>query len=100
MSVIKIYQKPTCMSRTFFKKYNKLETGDFMLKEERIKKGYTQEKLAEMTGIDPRTILRIEKNLTTPKIDTYAKIVIALDMSNEEIGEHIKKLALINKKEQ
>ena len=58
-----------------------------MLKEERLKKGYTQEKLSEMSGIDPRTILRIEKNLTIPKLDTYAKIVIALNMTNEEIGE-------------
>ena len=64
-----------------------------MLKEERILKGYTQEKLSEMTGVDPRTILRIEKNLTIPKIDTYAKIVLALNMSNEEIGEHIRKIA-------
>ncbi len=68
-----------------------------MLKEERILKKYTQEKLSEMTGVDPRTILRIEKNLTIPKIDTYAKIVVALNMSNEEIGEHIRKIALINK---
>ena len=33
-----------------------------MLKNERIAKGKTQEQLAEDTGIDPRTILRIEKN--------------------------------------
>lgn len=65
-----------------------------MLKEERIEKGYTQEKLAEMTGIDPRTILRIEKETTIPKITTYAKIVIALNMTNEEIGEHIRKIAI------
>ena len=49
-----------------------------------------------MTGVDPRTILRIEKNITIPKIDTYAKLVIALNMSNEEIGEHIRRIALIS----
>ena len=65
-----------------------------MLKKERIKRGYTQEKLSELTKVDPRTILRIEKNLTTPKIDTYARIVIALEMTNEEIGVHIRKIAL------
>lgn len=65
-----------------------------MLRKERIKKGFTQEKLSEMTGIDPRTILRIEKNLTTPKLDTYAKIVIALEMTNEEIGENVRKLII------
>lgn len=67
-----------------------------MLKNERLKKGYTQEKLSEMTGIDPRTILRIEKDLTIPKLDTYAKLVIALEMTNEEIGEHIKRIAIKN----
>ena len=67
-----------------------------MLKNERLKKGYTQEKLSEMTGIDPRTILRIEKDLTIPKLDTYAKLVIALEMTNEERGEHIKRIAIKN----
>ena len=70
-----------------------------MLKNERIKKGYTQEKLSELTGIDPRTILRIEKDFTIPKINTYAKIVVALEMTNEEIGENIKKIALMKGEE-
>ena len=65
-----------------------------MLKEKRIEKGYTQEELADITGVDPRTILRIEKNLTTPKIDTYAKIVIGLQLTNEEIGEEIRKIII------
>lgn len=68
-----------------------------MLKEERKRKGYTQEKLAELSGIEPRTILRIEKNENIPLITTYAKIVIALNMTNEEIGESIRKIALIKK---
>ena len=66
-----------------------------MLKEEREQKKYTQEKLAEMSGIDPRTILRIEKNENIPKVTTYAKIVVALELTNEEIGENIRKIALI-----
>lgn len=65
-----------------------------MLKKERIEKNYTQEKLAELTGIDPRTILRIEKGQTIPKINTYAKIVIALNMTNEEIGKNIRKIII------
>lgn len=65
-----------------------------MLENERIRKGYTQEKLAEITELDPRTILRIEKDYTIPKIDTYAKLVVALEMTNEEIGKHIRKIAL------
>ena len=65
-----------------------------MLKNERIAKGKTQEQLAEDTGIDPRTILRIEKNQTIPKIDTYAKIVVALEMTTEEIGKNIRQIAI------
>lgn len=65
-----------------------------MLKEIRKVKKYTQEKLSELSGVDPRTILRIEKDTTIPKIDTYAKIVVALGMTNEEIGEHIRKIAI------
>ncbi len=69
-----------------------------MLENERIKKGYTQEKLAEVTNLDPRTILRIEKNYTIPKVDTYAKLVVGLEMTNEEIGKHIRQIALIGDK--
>lgn len=94
VSVKILYIKPTYLSRTFLKKYNKIKNGDIMLKEERIKNNYTQEKLAELSGIDPRTILRIEKNETIPKIDTYAKIVLALGMTNEEIGINIRKIAM------
>lgn len=71
-----------------------------MLNKEREKKGYTQEELAEQTGLDPRTILRIEKDFTVPKIDTYAKIVVALEMTDEEIGKHVRKIAIINKKKE
>ena len=66
-----------------------------MLKNERIAKGKTQEQLAEETGIDPRTILRIEKDTSIPKIDTYAKIVVALEMTNEEIGQNIRQIAIM-----
>ena len=51
-------------------------------------------KLAEITGIDPRTILKIEKNFTVPKVDTYAKLVIGLELTNEEIGEEIRKIII------
>lgn len=71
-----------------------------MLKKERTKKRLTQEELAGQTGIDPRTILRIEKDFTIPKIDTYAKIVVALEMTDEEIGKHVRKIALNNKRKE
>lgn len=69
-----------------------------MLKEKRKEKKYTQEKLAEMSGMEPRTIVRIEKDETVPLVTTYAKIVIALGMTNEEIGENIRKIAIKERK--
>jgi transcriptional regulator with XRE-family HTH domain len=68
-----------------------------MLREYRERKKITQEKLAEITGIDRKTIFRIENNKTIPRVNNYAKIVIALEMTNEEIIENIKKIALNNK---
>jgi len=69
-----------------------------MLEEYRNRAKITQEKLSEMTGMDRKTIFRIENDKNTPKIDSYAKIVVALNMTNEEIGEHIRKIAKSQKK--
>ncbi len=70
-----------------------------MLREYRERKKISQEKLEKISGIDRKTIFRIENDLNTPKITTYAKLVIALEMSNEEIGENIRKIGINIKKE-
>lgn len=70
-----------------------------MLREYRERKKISQEKLEDISGIDRKTIFRIENDLNTPKITTYAKLVIALDMSNEEIGENIRKIGINLNKE-
>ena len=70
-----------------------------MLREYRERKKISQEKLEDISGIDRKTIFRIENDLNIPKITTYAKIVIALDMSNEEIGENIRKIGINLKNE-
>ena len=66
-----------------------------MLKEYRIRKNISQEKLEEMTNLDRKTIFRIENNLNMPLLDTFAKIVIALELTDEEkekiVKESIKK---------
>lgn len=71
-----------------------------MLREYRERKKISQEKLEDISGIDRKTIFRIENDINIPKITTYAKIVIALNMSNEEIGEHIRKIGINLKNEQ
>lgn len=67
-----------------------------MLKEYRKRQNLSQEKLSDLTGIDRKTIFRIENDKNIPKIDTYAKIVMALNMSNEEICNHLRSIAKEN----
>lgn len=68
-----------------------------MLKDYRINKKISQEKLEKLTNLDRKTIFRIENDLNIPLLDTFAKICIALEMTNEEIGKEVRKIA-INKK--
>lgn len=63
-----------------------------MLKEYRMKKNISQEKLEELTNLDRKTIFRIEHDLNMPLIDTFGKICIALNMTDEEIGKEVKKI--------
>lgn len=62
-----------------------------MLKEYRKKNKMSQEKLEEITNIDRKTIFRIENDLNMPLLDTFAKIVVALKLSDEEIAKEVKK---------
>lgn len=64
-----------------------------MLKEYRKKKKISQEKLEELTNLDRKTIFRFEHDINTPLLDTFAKICVALEMTNEEIGQEVRKIA-------
>lgn len=68
-----------------------------MLKEYRLRKNMSQEELEEKTNIDRKTIFRIENDLNTPLVDTFGKIVIALELSDKEIADEIKKATLKEK---
>ena len=65
-----------------------------MLKEFREKKGITQEKLSDITNIDRKTIFRIENDINSPLIENYAKIVIALQLTDQQIADHIREIAM------
>ena len=64
-----------------------------MLREYRLKKRISQEKLESITNIDRKTIFRIENDLNMPLLDTFAKLVIALELTDEEIANEIRKIA-------
>ena len=63
-----------------------------MIKENRIKKNFTQEQLAEALGISTRQLQRIEKNENDTKIRTLKKIIKILEIPNDEIIEYIHSL--------
>ena len=62
-----------------------------MIKENRIKKGYTQEQLAELIDIRWRQLQRIEKNENNTKISTLKKIIQILNIPDDDILKFFKK---------
>lgn len=61
-----------------------------MFKEYRIKRKITQEQLADLTNLDTRTIQRIENNERTPLIESFSKLVKALEITDEDVLKYIK----------
>ena len=51
------------------------------LKEARKRKGITQEKLSELSGINQTLISKYEQGIALPGIDNLQKLVIALEIS-------------------
>lgn len=64
-----------------------------MLKEYRIKRGYTLEELAELCDISWRNLFRIENgNYRYAKFETIAKLLVVLNVSDNDILKFIKNL--------
>lgn len=61
-----------------------------MIKENRIKKNYTQEQLAELLGISCRQLQRIERNEFETSIKTIKKAIRILEIPDSEILEYMK----------
>lgn len=67
-----------------------------MLRKYREKLGISQERLESITNLDRKTIFRLENDINVPKLDTFAKVVVALNLSDKEIAKEVK---LVAKKE-
>ena len=63
-----------------------------MIKEKRKLKKLTQEQMSEKLGISLRKYVRIDNEKAFPRRDILKKLILELDLSNEEIGEYIKKI--------
>ena len=63
------------------KKINKLSSKiGIKIKLERIKRGWSQEKLAERSNLNVNSIGTIERGVSSPSIDTLEQIAIAFEM--------------------
>lgn len=63
-----------------------------MIKEKRKSKKYTQEKMSQILGISLRQYVRIDNEEDLPRRDVLRNLIIELDLTNEEIGEYIRKM--------
>lgn len=61
-----------------------------MIKEKRKLKKLTQEEMSEKLGISLRQYVRIDSEKAFPRRDILKKLILELDLTNEEIGEYIK----------
>ncbi len=61
-----------------------------MIKEKRKLKKITQEEMSEKLGISLRQYVRIDNEKAFPRRDILRKLILELDLTNEEIGEYIK----------
>lgn len=65
-----------------------------MIKEKRKAKKYTQEKMAQLLGISLRQYVRIDNEEDLPRRDVLRNLIVELDLTNEEIGEYIRKMTM------
>lgn len=69
-----------------------LRKGDCMIKEKRLAKNYTQEKMSQILGISLRQYVRIDNEEALPRRDVLKNLIVELDLSNEEIGEYVRSM--------
>lgn len=64
-----------------------------MIKEKRISKKYTQEKMAEILGISLRQYVRIDHEEDLPRRDILKKLIGELELSDSELGQYIREIS-------
>ena len=62
-----------------------------MFKSYRIRRGYTQETLAELLNISTRHLQRIENYESEPSLELLKKIAKILNIEDKDIGKYLKK---------
>lgn len=57
------------------------------LKELRLSRNLTKEQLAKLIDVSPKTYRNYESGKTKPKVETFKRIVIALETTADELLE-------------
>ena len=63
-----------------------------MIKEKRKLRGFTQEEMSKLLGISLRQYVRIDNEEDLPRRDVLKSLIKELGLTNEEIGEYIRKM--------
>ena len=63
-----------------------------MIKEKKKLKNYTQEQMSGILGISLRQYVRIDNEEDLPRRDVLSNLIATLELTNEEIGEYIRKM--------
>ena len=63
-----------------------------MIKEKRLAKKYTQEKMASILGISLRQYVRIDNEEDLPRRDVLKALIKELELTDEEIGKYIREM--------
>ena len=63
-----------------------------MIREKRKFKRYTQEQMANRLGISLRQYARIDKEEDLPRRDILKKLILELDLTDDEIGKYIRSI--------
>lgn len=63
----------------------KSKTPGEILKEARLKKGWTQEQLAKKAGLGKNTYPKIERDISKPSPDSIKRLVKVLDIESSKI---------------
>lgn len=63
-----------------------------MIQEKRKLMNLTQEQMSEKLGISLRQYVRIDNEQAFPRRDILKRLIIELNLTNEEIGQYVKNL--------
>ena len=63
-----------------------------MIKEKRLAKKYTQEKMASILGISLRQYVRIDNEEDLPRRDVLKSLIRELELTDEELGKYIREM--------